>query len=151
MVFFFQNTFVQYIAPAYFLVVSSYSLRFLSAVIDYPYTKFLRIQETRNYLNENTLSYVYAKNDHNLNALVGATFQKYTSYLSSITQEQITNEAFGMSGIGKGSATPVVTASQGENAMISYLGRINYNYASKYYVTASMRTDGSSKFSPDNR
>ena len=112
---------------------------------------FLRQQETRNYLNENTLSYVYAKNDHNLNALVGATFQKYTSYLSSITQEQITNEAFGMSGIGKGSATPVVTASQGENAMISYLGRINYNYASKYYVTASMRTDGSSKFSPDNR
>ena len=86
---------------------------------------FLRQQETRNYLNENTLSYVYAKNDHNLNALVGATFQKYTSYLSSITQEQITNEAFGMSGIGKGSATPVVTASQGENAMISYLGRIN--------------------------
>ena len=112
---------------------------------------FLRQQETRNYLNENTLSYVYAKNDHNLNALVGATFQKYTSYLSSITQEQITNEAFGMSGIGKGSATPVVTASQGENAMISYLGRINYNYASKYYVTASMRTDGSSKFAPGNR
>ena len=112
---------------------------------------FLRQQETRNYLNENTLSYVYAKNDHNLNALVGATFQKYTSYLSSITQEQITNEAFGMSGIGKGSAVPVVTASQGENAMISYLGRINYNYASKYYVTASMRTDGSSKFAPGNR
>lgn len=83
--------------------------------------------------------------------MVGATFQKYTSYLSSITQEQITNEAFGMSGIGKGSAVPVVTASQGENAMISYLGRINYNYASKYYVTASMRTDGSSKFAPGNR
>ena len=56
-----------------------------------------------------------------------------------------------MSGIGKGSAVPVVTASQGENAMISYLGRINYNYASKYYVTASMRTDGSSKFAPGNR
>ena len=112
---------------------------------------FLRQQETRNYLNENTLSYVYAKNNHNLNALVGATFQKYTSYLSSITQEQITNEAFGMSGIGKGSATPVVTASQGENAMISYLGRINYNYASKYYVTASMRTDGSSKFASGHR
>ena len=112
---------------------------------------FLRQDQTRNYLNENTLSYVFAKNDHNLNALVGATFQKYTSYYSTITQEQITNEAFGMSGIGKGSAAPVVTASQGENAMVSYLGRINYNYASKYYVTASMRADGSSKFTPSNR
>lgn len=112
---------------------------------------YLRQDESRSYLNENTLSYVYAKKKHNLNALIGATFQKNTSRYHTITQEQITNESFGMAGIGKGSATPVVTSSLGENAMISYLGRVNYNYASKYYVTASMRTDGSSKFAPGNR
>lgn len=111
----------------------------------------LRQTQTRSYLNENTLSYVYAKGQHNLNALIGATFQKYSEFYTQITQEQITNEAFGMSGIGKANAVPVVEASKGENAMNSYLGRINYNYASKYYVTASMRADGSSKFAPGNR
>lgn len=34
---------------------------------------------------------------------------------------------------------------------MSYYSRLNYNYASKYYVTATMRADGSSKFSPQNR
>lgn len=111
----------------------------------------LRQTQTRSYLNENTLSYVYAKGQHNLNALIGATFQKYSEFYTQVTQEQITNEAFGMSGIGKANAVPVVEASKGENAMNSYLGRINYNYASKYYVTASMRADGSSKFAPGNR
>lgn len=112
---------------------------------------YLRQTATRSYLNENTLSYVYAQKKHHINALLGATFQKYTSDLHTITQEQITNEAFGMAGIGRGSATPVVTTSLGENAMISYFGRINYNYASKYYFNASMRSDGSSKFAPGNR
>ncbi len=33
----------------------------------------------------------------------------------------------------------------------SYLGRINYDYADKYYFSASLRRDGSSRFSKDNR
>ena len=33
----------------------------------------------------------------------------------------------------------------------SYLGRINYNFQGKYYVDASYRTDGSSRFYKDNR
>lgn len=32
-----------------------------------------------------------------------------------------------------------------------FLGRVNYNYAGKYYVSASIRRDGSSRFHPDNR
>lgn len=55
-----------------------------------------------------------------------------------------------MAGLGNGDV-PVVSASKGENALMSYLGRLNYNYDSKYYVTFSMRADGSSKFAPGNR
>lgn len=112
---------------------------------------FLKQDEKRDYLNENTLSYSFAKNEHSLSALGGITFQKSTSYYTTIRQDHITNESFGMSGIGKGSAVPEVTSSKGENGMISYLGRVNYNYASKYYATVSMRADGSSKFAKDNR
>lgn len=36
-------------------------------------------------------------------------------------------------------------------AMMSYFGRFNYNYLSKYLLEANMRYDGSSKFQPENR
>ncbi|TAJ09775.1 SusC/RagA family TonB-linked outer membrane protein [Marinilabiliaceae bacterium JC017] len=34
---------------------------------------------------------------------------------------------------------------------ISYLGQFDYGFADKYYLSASFRRDGSSKFGPDNR
>ncbi|RUA09921.1 MAG: TonB-dependent receptor [Fusobacteria bacterium] len=36
-------------------------------------------------------------------------------------------------------------------SMLSYLGRINYDYLSKYYLSASIRRDGSSRFGENNR
>jgi TonB-linked SusC/RagA family outer membrane protein len=35
--------------------------------------------------------------------------------------------------------------------LISYLTRAEYNYDNRYYVSGSFRTDGSSRFHPDNR
>lgn len=37
------------------------------------------------------------------------------------------------------------------NAIISFYGRLNYNFDNKYLLTASLRRDGSSRFSSDNR
>lgn len=39
----------------------------------------------------------------------------------------------------------------GENALISWFGRINYDYKSKYLLEANIRYDGSSKFAEGNR
>ena len=38
-----------------------------------------------------------------------------------------------------------------ENSMISYAFRLNYSYKSRYLLTATVRRDGSSKFTKDNR
>ncbi len=38
-----------------------------------------------------------------------------------------------------------------EHDIISFLGRVNYNYAGKYYLTASVRRDGSSKLGINNQ
>lgn len=38
-----------------------------------------------------------------------------------------------------------------QNTMISYFGRLNYTLNKKYLLTASLRRDASSRFSPDNR
>ncbi|HEY4787326.1 MAG TPA: TonB-dependent receptor, partial [Bacteroidales bacterium] len=40
---------------------------------------------------------------------------------------------------------------QGSWAMESYFGRLNYNFAERYIVEGSIRTDGSSNFGPDNK
>lgn len=37
------------------------------------------------------------------------------------------------------------------NTLLSYYGRLNYSYNSKYLLTLSLRRDGSSRFSPENR
>jgi iron complex outermembrane receptor protein len=39
----------------------------------------------------------------------------------------------------------------GEYTLISYYGRLNYTIDNKYVITANLRTDGTSKFSKDNR
>src|SRR5690606_18559489 len=38
-----------------------------------------------------------------------------------------------------------------EWSLISYLGRVNYHYDSRYYLTASFRTDGSSRFGSERK
>jgi TonB-dependent starch-binding outer membrane protein SusC len=38
-----------------------------------------------------------------------------------------------------------------QNTLLSYFGRLIYTYDNKYILTASLRTDGSSRFSPENR
>lgn len=36
-------------------------------------------------------------------------------------------------------------------ALLSFFGKVDYNFLNKYYLSASLREDGSSRFSPDNR
>ena len=41
--------------------------------------------------------------------------------------------------------------SKSEWSIMSFLGRVSYNYDSKYYITANVRADGSSKLAPGHR
>jgi TonB-linked SusC/RagA family outer membrane protein len=48
-------------------------------------------------------------------------------------------------------STYTATGYKGRETLESYLGRINYNYNNRYFLTASVRNDGSSKFGPENK
>lgn len=50
-----------------------------------------------------------------------------------------------------GTADPIVTSDGTPVTLASFFGRINYDYKSKYLVSATLRADGSSKFAPGNR
>lgn len=108
-------------------------------------------REARSWLNENTLTYRKKfRNGHNLTVLAGWTLQGNDEEKWGFAGEQVPNEQLGISGIDEG--TPGKnTAYRSGNRMMSYLGRVDYNYKDRYLFTATFRADGSSKFSKDNR
>jgi iron complex outermembrane receptor protein len=48
-------------------------------------------------------------------------------------------------------STPSFPFDKPENRLISFYGRLNYSYKGKYLLTGTLRRDGSSRFSEDNR
>ncbi len=53
--------------------------------------------------------------------------------------------------LGNGATTLVANTTQGEWALRSFFGRVNYDYAGKYLFEANIRRDGSSRFGSNNR
>lgn len=107
--------------------------------------------ERLTWLNENTVTYqTNIKKKHFFNALAGITFQNSDYEIYSFRTTHIPNESLGMAGMAEGT-TGTNSSVKSSWAMLSYLARLNYNYKSKYYATASFRADGSSKFSKGNR
>lgn len=104
-----------------------------------------------NLLNENTLTYKKSfRKKHNLDIMAGFTNQRRDYLRSGFTGASVPNENLGISGLDEGVMTDLTTI-ESYNTLSSLLGRVNYNFKRKYYLTASLRADGSSKFSPDNK
>lgn len=104
------------------------------------------------WLNENTLNYNKTFNSsHNFAALLGYTMQGSTSLNTNMYASQMTIESLGMNGMSFGTPTTTSYNIPTPWTMMSFLSRANYNYKSKYYITASFRADGSSKFTGKNK
>lgn len=103
------------------------------------------------WLNENTLTWNKRFNkNHILNAVGGFTMQKTRTIIDGFTANKVPNESLGISGLDEG--TPILNQSSSSDvALVSFLGRINYTFLSKYLFTVSYRSDGSSKFADGKR
>jgi len=106
--------------------------------------------EISNYVNENTLTWNKKVGKHSFTALGGFTVQgrKGTSFGANAIQ--VPNDNLGVSGLDEGVPNAITSTSTSSN-LASFLGRFNYNYKSKYLLTASFRADGSSKFYKGNK
>ena len=96
------------------------------------------------------MNYQKSFKKHNLSALVGYTTQKETNksnYLRSMSYPN--NLVYTLNAV----SNDIYAGNSDENewSLISYLARVNYNYDSKYYITASIRADGSSRFGKSNK
>lgn len=103
------------------------------------------------WLNENTLTYTkrFARK-HNFQFLGGFTMQGEKYDYKGTISEHITSESLGINGLHTGNLQTVIPW-QYDWTMMSALLRVNYNYKYRYYLTASFRADGSSKFPKGNR
>jgi len=111
----------------------------------------LSTSERSTWLNENTINYNKTFDKvHTVSGVAGITLQESRYKYNSFIYNQIPYESLGMAGIHQG--MPGLADAQVDSwSLLSYLGRINYNYMSKYYLTASFRADGSSKFAEGHR
>lgn len=112
-----------------------------------------------NWTWENILNYSWeVRNSHNFDVVLGQSIEKWgfgesisvtnanSKFPGSFDHAYISN-----TGPVSGELTSISGAPWEHGALSSFFGRINYNFAEKYMLTAVMRADGSSNFARGNR
>lgn len=103
---------------------------------------------SQNWIWENTLNYNFAIDKHKFNVLLGYTSQKNRTEANFVTARNFPNDA--VQTLNAGTVT-AGSSTASEWSLISNIGRINYNLLDRYFVTASLRRDGSSRFGGNNK
>lgn len=97
--------------------------------------------------------FTYTKNvadKHHIGAVFGMSFQKWRYDRTGLNGEYFPSDDIRtLNGASVISNQGVNVAS--EHAMLSYFGRVTYDYESKYLLEFNLRTDGSSRFGRDRR
>lgn len=102
-------------------------------------------------LSENTLTYKKSFGEHSFDALVGYTAQKTKSSRTQTTGQDYPSDNIRTLNNALLIDKAGTYGSENEIGLLSYLGRINYAYKSKYLLSASFRADGSSYFGSGNK
>lgn len=103
-----------------------------------------------NWLSEILLSYnKQVKDDHRIEAVVGYTTQHEHADFMQINADNYPDDL--VQTINAAAIIPAYNQDVQEWSLISYLARLNYTYKNKYIITATGRSDGSSRFGPNNR
>ena len=105
------------------------------------------------FVNENTLTYnkVVGKSDFTLLAGQSYNFSKLFSTALSASGGFINNAVTTLNAATNISGTGSNYTTETQSVLLSYFGRLQYGYDSKYLLSASVRADGSSRFGSDNQ
>ena len=95
--------------------------------------------------NEYTLTYKKRVKSHNITAMLGASMNSKTISTLGASSTMVPWDGLGFWGISNGTPDKV-TSTNFEDRMMSYFARFNYDWKSRYLMTATMRADGSSRF-----
>jgi TonB-linked SusC/RagA family outer membrane protein len=108
---------------------------------------------TGSYVLDNLLTYTNEFGPSHFDALIGYTRDDINTQTMVATGSNF--GAFGTTALsyyGLGNATTQqISSTYTETSNIGYIGRLNYNYKSKYFATVNFRRDGNSAFAPDHK
>ncbi len=103
-------------------------------------------------LNVNTNNYAtYARGfgEHDVETVAGITYQEVERRGAAVEGRVFPNDDFQT--IASAAEITAGTSTETGYRFLGYFGRANYDYADRYFVSASGRLDGSSRFGSDNR
>ena len=101
---------------------------------------------------EYTLSYSKVFNlVHNLSLLAGYTAQRTDLSTVATSAYGFSNDATGYNSLGAAETTNPSYSYASVNTLQSWLGRVNYSFDSRYNISATLRTDGSSRFASGHK
>ena len=101
------------------------------------------------YMNiTNTINWMPSIKKNNFNILVGQEAQRFNNYTSFVSgYDYATPELMNVANATETEGTMY----RADATLASYFGNIEYDYDNKYYLSASVRRDGSSRFGEDTR
>ena len=109
-------------------------------------------QETTRLTYNAMAKYDLTIDDHALNFLVGTAYEHYKYQQNySYRKNFPTNSSTDMNGGSSASTDTYAQGGSNENKLMSYFGRINYNYKERYLFEFNLRADASSRFPANNR
>ncbi len=113
-------------------------------------------KDTKRLRNTNTLSYKWTSRDkaHNINALIGeemtiTSASTKTNRVEGMPTMFTPEQSFGY--MTEGIPASIENFYSYDDRLLSFFGRVGYDYLSRYLITATFRADGSSKFAPGNQ
>lgn len=111
-------------------------------------TRFEGRDELNQYAFESTLKYKKEYKKHNFNSILGFEYTQRDFYRQESDAVGFTNDFNNNIAIADGGTT---YTDNGTDKLVSYFGRVDYNYDEKYLLQVSARADGSTRFGSDNR
>ena len=103
-----------------------------------------------NLTTNNVLQYINEfKEKHNIDVLIGHSFEKYANRSTYIEGINFPNDD--LQYLTSAGTIRAASASALDRVMNSYFGQFKYNYKYKYIFTLTARADGSSKFGSNNK
>jgi TonB-dependent starch-binding outer membrane protein SusC len=104
---------------------------------------------------ESTFNYSESFKKNNIQALAGYSYQELESNTSYMVNSGFDSDLYGPHNIGDGTALGQGKAEmgsyKGSSKLISFFGRIMYNYDERFLAAGSLRREGSSRFGENNK
>lgn len=112
---------------------------------------YIQYDERGTFQTSNTLNYSFCKGKHRLNVMIGQEYVSNWSKNIRATSINFPNDDIGLNDMNLGSPSSITSRVVYDDKLISFFARTNYNMCDKYLLTATVRADGSSKFSEKNK